>query len=167
MSEFDLEWYGEEIYTLATKENIRAMKKAALIVEKEAKKIMGTGASRADVKLKRTKTSRSKKKKYRIAYHRPSAPGFPPNIDYGTLRASIGRNIEVSYGMVNGYVGQDIEKTDWEYQKRRGEIPSDDTVEYGYYLEVGTTNMAARPWLRPALRKSEKQILKAFREAHS
>jgi len=165
MSDFDLEWYGEEIFTLATKENVRAMKKAALVVERAAKKIMGTGASRAFVKLKRSKWS--KKKGLRTVYHRPSAPGFPPNIDYGTLRASIGRRIEVSYGMVNGYVGQDIEKTDWEYQKRRGEIPSDETVEYGYYLEVGTTNMAARPWLRPALRKSEKQILKAFREAHS
>jgi len=140
-----------------------------LIVEKEAKKIMGTGASRADVKLKRIKTSRSKKKKYRIAYHRPSAPGFPPNIDYGTLRASIGRRIEVSYGMVNGYVGQDTEKTEQEYQKRRGETPSDETVQYGYYLETGTKDgkLKARPWLRPALRKSERQILNAFREANS
>jgi len=47
MSEFDLEWYGREIFTTITKENVRAMQKAALIVEKEAKKIMGTGASRA------------------------------------------------------------------------------------------------------------------------
>jgi HK97 gp10 family phage protein len=32
-------------------------------------------------------------------------------------------------------------------------------VRYGLYLEVGTSKMAPRPWLRPALEKSRKRIV--------
>lgn len=32
-------------------------------------------------------------------------------------------------------------------------------VRYALYLELGTSKMAARPWLRPALMESEKRII--------
>lgn len=58
----------------------------------------------------------------------PSAPGSPPGVDTGALRASMR-----------------AEKTgDLEYQVMDG-------VEYGVYLELGTERMAARPFVTPVI----------------
>lgn len=150
MSDFNLAWHGREFFTLATKETVRAMTKAAVVVEEKAKKIMGTGASKfntsGDTKSKRGKTS----------FHRPSAPGFPPAIDTGVLMSSVSHKVKTTASNVNGFVGSDIDKI-----RSKAEAGTD--VEYGFYLEVGTKNMLARPWLRPALRKSEKDILRILK----
>jgi hypothetical protein len=65
--------------------------------------------------------------------HQASAPGDPPAVDLGHLRASvdhaIGRGID---GDLFGIVGTSLKK--------------------GFWLEVGTRKIAARPWLRPSLR---------------
>ena len=64
-----------------------------------------------------------------------SPPGEPPNTDTGRLVQSIG--IEVDSDKV--VVGTNL--------------------KYGAWLEFGTREMKARPWLRPAFRK----ILKKFK----
>ena len=70
--------------------------------------------------------------------HEPSAPGEPPHVDTGFLKSSIlaGRmgatNAEVSVG-----------------------------AEYGIFLEYGTTKMAARPFLLPAVRRHEAEFVEA------
>lgn len=56
----------------------------------------------------------------------PSAPGSPPNVQTGHLRNSIAFNIK---SPIRAAVGTN--------------------VEYGYWLEFGTTKMLARPFLRP------------------
>lgn len=58
----------------------------------------------------------------------PSVPGEPPGVDSGALRASI-------------------------HAERTGEnqYMVSDGVEYGFFLEMGTPKMAARPWLGPAV----------------
>lgn len=62
--------------------------------------------------------------------HVASQPGYPPNIDMGALRASIR----------------------WEAAgKLRWNVT--DGVEYGYWLEVGTERMAARPHFKPIFEK--------------
>lgn len=58
--------------------------------------------------------------------HVASQPGYPPNVDTGALRASMGirRLAQLRYEIHDG-------------------------VEYGYHLEFGTERMAARPFVGP------------------
>lgn len=63
--------------------------------------------------------------------HAASAPGEPFATDTGRLRASITHDLSVDAAGLVARVGTD--------------------VEYGLYQELGSSKMAARPWLRPAL----------------
>ena len=152
MSDFDLAWHGREFFALATKETVEAMSKAGAFVENRAKKIMGTGASKFSA------TGNTKKKKGKSSFHRPSAPYYPPNIEEGHLKASISHTVKVSGLSVNGFVGSDIDKL-------KAKVGAGTDVQYGFYLEVGVPeiNLKPRPWLRPALRQSEKGILNILR----
>lgn len=67
--------------------------------------------------------------------HHPSLPGNAPAPDTGNLRASIHYTIEGEGKQTIGRVGTD--------------------VEYGKHLEFGTSKMAPRPWLKPALDKNK------------
>lgn len=60
--------------------------------------------------------------------HYASSPGYPPNVDTGALRASIRamKKGNLHYWIVDG-------------------------VEHGIKLENGTTRIAARPFMRPAM----------------
>jgi hypothetical protein len=64
----------------------------------------------------------------------PSAPGEPPHKQFGHLRRSVAREV---VGLV-GRVGSNL--------------------KYARYLELGTKNMAARPWLRRALNEKLAEI---------
>jgi len=77
----------------------------------------------------------------------PSAPGQPPAVDTGRLRASITHRIEGGgyEERTIGYVGTN--------------------VEYAPYLEFGTSKMAARPWLTPALEKHREDIKRLIKDA--
>jgi HK97 gp10 family phage protein len=57
-----------------------------------------------------------------------STPGSPPHMDTEALRDSITH--EVDAGQMSARIGTNL--------------------DYGLYLEVGTSKMAARPWLRRA-----------------
>ncbi len=64
----------------------------------------------------------------RLSYNaNPSAPGDPPHVQTGRLRSSIAHEVDG----LTGRVGTN--------------------VIYGRWLELGTSRMAARPWLRRAL----------------
>jgi len=67
--------------------------------------------------------------------HWSSMPGLPPNIDTGALKASM--NVQPLAPGV--------------YALRDG-------VEYGVWLEYGTTRMAARPFMLPMIEWAEEQI---------
>ena len=151
MSDVNISWHGREFFTLATKETVKAMTKAALVVENRAKKIMGTGASKFNA------SGDTKKRKGKKSFHRPSAPGFPPAVDTGILRSSVSHKVQIRNLSVTGFVGSDTDKI-----AAKAEAGTD--VEYGFFLEVGTTKMAARPWLRPSLRQSERDILRILRD---
>lgn len=60
--------------------------------------------------------------------HVASQPGYPPNIDTGTLRASMRM--------------ERIGKLHYEIR---------DGVGYGVFLELGTSRMAARPFVAPVM----------------
>ena len=65
--------------------------------------------------------------------HVPSSPGEPPRIDTKNLHESIMTETEVERTAVETRIGTN--------------------VRYGLFLELGTSKMAARPWLRPAFDK--------------
>lgn len=67
--------------------------------------------------------------------HVASAPGFPPNVDIGNLKASI-------------------------HQENTGPFERTimDGTDYGDKLEEGTTKMAARPFFRPAFDAAQQRI---------
>lgn len=69
--------------------------------------------------------------------HTPSRPGEPPHVDTGRLRASVTHEVEKNLFSIIGRVGTN--------------------VEYGRYLELGTSRMSPRPWLRPALKRTLKE----------
>ena len=73
-----------------------------------------------------------------------SAAGETPASDTGLLASSIASEV-VKEG--NSFVGQ---------------VKA--AAEYAKPLEYGTVNMAARPFLRPALTKNKEKILKIFRK---
>lgn len=60
----------------------------------------------------------------------PSAPGEPPGVDTGTLKNA-------------NYVERVQDKV-WRWL---------DGTDYGIHLEFGTRNMAARPFVRPAIER--------------
>jgi len=70
--------------------------------------------------------------------HIPAPPGEPPHVDTGRLRRSITHEIEVTDKGVIGRIGTN--------------------VDYGRYLELGTSRMKARPFLRPGLEKNKRKI---------
>lgn len=73
--------------------------------------------------------------------HIASAPGYPPNVDTGALRAGIG----------NESRGQ-----------HKAAITS--SQEYGPHLEFGTSRMGARPFMRPMAEWLNKQIDDHFQD---
>jgi HK97 gp10 family phage protein len=75
--------------------------------------------------------------------HVASEAGYPPNTDTGHLVQSIQMDFED--GGLKGFVGTNL--------------------KYGAYLEFGTTKMAARPWLGPALLGNESNIKQMFSDA--
>lgn len=74
----------------------------------------------------------------------PSAPGEPPAVVTGTLRASITHRVEEEGAETVGYVGTN--------------------VEYAKPLEFGTSRMAARPFLYPALAANRENIVNAIKD---
>ncbi len=68
--------------------------------------------------------------------HRASAPGEPPKTDTGRLVSEI--KVDIDGDGLGGAVGTNL--------------------NYGEWLEFGTTQMAARPWLGPTFRRLEAGI---------
>ena len=72
-------------------------------------------------------------KKGKTVWYQASAPGYPPTVRFGELKGSISHAIVSEVGTVYLLVGT--------------------TKDYGVWLEVGTEEMEARPWLKVILEK--------------
>jgi hypothetical protein len=163
-----IEWNGEELIAAATQANVNAMTKAAITVQATAKKMIGgTGSGR----LYRRRKQKGKRGSFRASdFHRASAPGRPPARDSGILANSVTYQVRLgtkagtkdiinkSDLIVVGTVGPDIDKI-------KSQSPRTDP-DYGYFLEVGTKDIAKRPWLKPSLIKSRRKILRFFKQAN-
>jgi len=155
----NIKWYGNKVFTLATEANVRAMKKAAYLVEKYVKQHFTLEGSGMTIKGEWTPGA-SRKKTKSNKRHFAAAPGKPPAIDIGTLRASITSEVEQHGLSIDGRVGPDVEKI-------AEKAPVGTDVNYGLYLEMGTPNMAPRPFLRPAIKKTRRKVVKIFKKANS
>ena len=83
--------------------------------------------------------------------HRASAPGEAPANFTGSLKHALDFNVIGGDRMEFGV--RQI------FQNRKG-TPAG--VTYGKYLELGTSKMAARPFLKPAIKKNLKNIREHF-----
>lgn len=146
MSRTFVKWEGEHIMRLVTEFNHKAMIQATTFFKGEVKKTlskMGTG----------------KAYKRKSVTHIASIAGKPPAPDLGHLRASISKQTKKQKMIIKGFVGSDLEKL-----AASTDVGTD--LEYGFYLEVGTKNMKARPFLRPTLMAQRKKILEFFEKAN-
>ena len=151
-----IEWNGEILIAAATQANINAMTKSAITVQATAKKMIGgTGSGR----LYRRRKQKGKRGSFRASdFHRASAPGRPPARDSGILANSVTFEVSAKDARITGKVGPDINKI-------KSQSPRTDP-DYGFFLEVGTKDIAKRPWLKPSLIKSRRKILRFFKQAN-
>ena len=142
--DFDIKWYGKVVMDKATKANATAMKKAVLLVEGHAKQSVRRQGTGREITRYRANTPSGSVSKYK---HKVSRPGHPPALDSGTLMSSLSHKVKVGIATIIGEVGSDI--------------------GYALFLEIGTSKMAARPFLRPAVKSNRRKINKIFAEANS
>ena len=72
-----------------------------------------------------------------------SKPGEPPHVQTGFLKKNIAFEL----------IGSDT-----------AIVGANEAVKYAYWLEYGTSKMEARPYLRPAVIRERKKILKIFKD---
>jgi len=97
----------------------------------------------ARMKVAMTQTVRdTTRRKGRMGY--PSAPGHPPAVQRGVLRQSLTADFS------------DLETEGVAHVGATGNAP------YAIYLELGTYRMAPRPFLRPAQRVAQENIMRAL-----
>jgi len=95
--------------------------------------------------LSGTRSGRQYYVPYTKTLYTASAPGEAPAVATGRLRQSIAT--EVSQDGLQGGVGTDL--------------------DYGLFLEQGTSKMQPRPWLRPSFEQTQEEVKKIFTEGYN
>ena len=142
-----LEWNDSQFMLLATGEMVKAVTKASIFTQGVAKQLIGRAGKgrlyrRGNIK------------------HRASKPGDPPARDTGILANSVSHKVSIKRLFVRGQVGSDIDSI-------RSRTDKTTDPEYGLFLELGTSRIAPRPWLRPALIKAKPRINRILQGAAS
>lgn len=105
-----------------------------------------------DIQYSMAHTQRDMSKTYytnnKTKAHHPSMTGNPPAVDTGNLRNSIRYEVHDEGKEVYGVVGS-----------------SQMDENYAVYTEYGTTKMAPRPWLKPAMLKNNDWIRQSIAKA--
>lgn len=131
-----LQWHGDEVLARIRAEMTRRIHRCCILVWNRAKELInvdGTGA--AGTAGKRDAKGRfQKSRKLRYGAH-PSQAGEPPRKQTGRLLGSVA----------------------WEVVEGVGRVGTN--LPYGRWLELGTRLMAARPWLRRALKECRDRAL--------
>lgn len=128
-------WEGDVVIRNAEDELKKRIQASCFFVEKVCKNLMRRGG--------RTPSGyRHRGEKLAPIGTYRSKPGEPPRVQTGTLKRSITTDFS-DLGRFIGRVGTN--------------------VEYAPYLEFGTSRMAARPFLRPAVHRASRAIGAIFR----
>jgi hypothetical protein len=124
------------------------MDKAAILLQGEIVKSFGSPSAMPDIGLLKRRRggdfTKLKAKEWRGMQH--SAPGEPPYVQTGMLRRSIAWAAPTKLIRLVGSM-----------LRPQGESGSH---SYAWYLEYGTSKMAARPYLVPALRRLRAQLFR-------
>jgi hypothetical protein len=133
-----LRWHGDAVQGRIRAEMKRRISYCCLLVLNWAKQLINVeGTAKSKAAGKRNAKGQFLKGSGKLAYGaNPSKPGEPPHKQTGRLLGSVA--FEVSDDL-EGRVGTNL--------------------KYGRWLELGTRLMAARPWLRRALKECQAQIL--------
>ena len=152
-----------------------AVQTACILVDKEVRTSFSTGKGlgHADYATRRQyKRQKGKRGKWHVA----SAPGQPPAVDTGRLRASMTWNIENRqkshpYTFTGGAGVTKVPATKTKFLRIVGLVGTN--VEYAPRLEFGFKgtdskgrqyNQEPRPFLFPAVKRKQKEISLLFRE---
>lgn len=140
-------WRGKQIMDQVEARVQQNMDKAAILLQGEIVRSFGSPSAMPEGALKRTYGGdfrKLKAKEWRGMQH--SAPGEPPYVQTGMLRRSIAW---AAPSKLIRLVGSAL--------RPQGGSGSH---SYAWYLEYGTSKMAARPYLLPALRRLRAQLFK-------
>jgi HK97 gp10 family phage protein len=119
---------------------LKAIESKATAIEKETVQALAESAILVHgTAVKSIQSHQSKGITY--GRHTASKGGFPPNTDTGKL----------------------VSEIDWEIDGNTGIVGTN--LKYGMWLEFGTKNIEARPWLGPAYQKNLPKIIKLFTNA--
>lgn len=122
-------WNGAQFLKLLHAELRRRLSACAIATANHAKKLISIDGTGRRTIRKRNKQGKLVKSKKLVYGANPSKPGEPPHKQTGRLLGSVAWEI---VGLV-ARVGTN--------------------VKYGRWLELATARMAARPWLRRALKE--------------
>jgi HK97 gp10 family phage protein len=140
--EIDLSDFSKEIKSRASNINSNLEKAIGLCCKKV----------KDDIQYSMAHTQRDTTKTYftnsKSVGHHPSLPNNPPAPDTGNLRDSINYEIKNSDKTVYGLIGSTQKNPD-----------------YAVYTEYGTSKMAPRPWLRPAMQRNNDWIRSTLAKA--
>lgn len=139
----DLNDFAEELENSIAGLSTELEKKIKLVCEK----------IRSDIQYDMANTPRDMSKQYftnnKSIPHHPSMPGNAPAPDTGNLRQSIRYDIQkINDNEIEGCVGSTQKNPD-----------------YAVYTEYGTSKMAPRPWLSPAMKKNNEFIKNTIADA--
>lgn len=142
-------WHAKKYLAEQSKILSINLDKAAVLLQADIVKHFGSPPKYPIVKL-RVKNFGGKgthimtEKRWRETHH--SKPGDPPFIQLGHLKRSIGWQRDGDIRLVGSSLKPDDVLPD-------GRPAGNGKHSYAWYLEYGTTKMAARPYLRPAFQR--------------
>jgi len=145
-------WKREVLEKIIEEQN-QALLKVGFQLEREIKQIFKKGTGNIYLKGKN-----------RDIIHQASAPGEPPAVDIGRLRASISTNWTgsgIGRGRVDSQANPEEGVGDPGGSKRMGgqfKVVVGTNVRYAPWLEFGTTRMEKRPFMRPSLDRIKNKV---------
>lgn len=144
MSLFRLVWKADAYLKKVDAELGRNLDRVGVFLQGEIVRSFGSPGAPAEGGPRTPTGRKTTAKRFRSAQH--SAPGEPPYVQTGTLRRSI---TFVREGAKKLLVGSSLQ-------------PQGNSHSYAWLLEMGSPGgqLAARPYLRPAVRKNKMTILK-------
>lgn len=133
----EFKWHGKEVERKLNARAEQALEKVAILTTNTAKLSMTEAKSGTPVPAGQgSRGGRPWQKRQR------SAPGEPPAVQTGQLRASV---TYVKPAPLIRHVGTN--------------------VKHGLYMEIGTSTIRPRPWLRPAFNRNKDKLAKFMKDA--
>ncbi|MDD5712003.1 MAG: hypothetical protein PHY31_04500 [Smithellaceae bacterium] len=132
-------WFGKKVLAEHKAKTEAGLDRASLFLVNDIVESFGNPPREPDGK---GGTKANSSKKWKGMFH--SMPGQPPYVQTGTLRRSI-RSVKPM--PLTRYVGSTLKPVNGAEHS------------YAFYLEMGTSKMHARPYLRPALIRNKSKIL--------